>query len=150
MNESIYANFTQKSPVESPTAIVVAASIELIIFKIEEVWFGIPLGSVERIVDITNIHNDFSALDSVELLDLHERLFGTTLAAPTAWTIFKNAAGNLAGIPVDSVPTLAVVPLDRIRQLHLDFRTTSPLGFASHVALITESMQELTVFMLVD
>ncbi len=150
MNEPIYANFTKQSPVESPTAIGVATSIELIIFKIEEVWFGIPLRSVERIVDITNVHHDFSALASVELLDLHERLFGITLAEPTAWTIFKDAAGNLSGIPVDPVPTLAVVPLDRIRQLHIDFRTTSPLGCASHVALITESDRELTVFMLVD
>ncbi len=126
------------------------SAIESILFEIETVWFGIPLSRVDRLVDITNTQNDFSFLADVQPLDLHDRLFGTTLATPTAWAIYKDPNSNLYGIPVDPVPTIVVVPLDRIRQLPIEFRTTSPLGIASHVALITEADRELTVFMLVD
>jgi hypothetical protein len=126
------------------------SAIESILFDIDAVWFGIPLSRVDRLVDITNTHNDFSSLADVQPLDLHERLFGITLAAPTAWAIYKDASSSLYGIPVASVPTIVVVPIDRIRQLPIDFRTTSPLGIASHVARITEADRELTVFMLVD
>jgi chemotaxis signal transduction protein len=125
-------------------------AIESILFDIDAVWFGIPLSRVERIVDVTNIYNDFSDLEHVESLDLHELLFDGNLAEPAAWTIYKDARNTVYGIPVNSVPTLISIPSDRIRQLPLDFRTTSPLGIASHVALITESDRELTVFMLAE
>jgi chemotaxis signal transduction protein len=121
-------------------------AIDSILFAIDTVWFGIPLSRVDRIVDITNMHNDFSSLSDVQPLDLHGRLFGSTLAAPTAWAIYKDASSTLYGIPVNPVPTIVAVPLDRIRQLPIDFRTTTPLGIASHIARI----RELTVFMLVD
>jgi chemotaxis signal transduction protein len=121
-------------------------AIESILFAIDTVWFGIPLSRVDRIVDITNMHNDFSSLSDVQPLDLHGRLFGSTLAAPTAWAIYRDTSNTVYGIPVNPVPTIVAVPLDRIRQLPIDFRTTTPLGIASHIARI----QELTVFMLVD
>ncbi len=127
-----------------------ANTIELVVFKIEEVWFGIPLIKVECIVDITNTQADFSALEHVKLLDLHERLFGSNLATPAAWTIFRDPGGCCYGIPVDLVPTLMLVPFDRIRLLPGDVRATSPLGIASHVATISESTHELTVFILAD
>jgi chemotaxis signal transduction protein len=121
-------------------------AIEAVLFDIDTVWFGIPLSRVERIVDLANIHNDFSDLARVEPLDLHELLFGYNLVEPKAWTIYKDAKSALYGIPIDSVPTLIGIPFDRIRQLPSDVRTTSPLSIASHVARI----QDLTVFMLVD
>ncbi len=147
MNEHLYANSIHHSSPDL-TSTSDPPIVELLVFTIEEVWFGLPLGRVERIVDITNTRNDFSALANVELLDLHDWLFGSSLLMPTAWTIFKDAVGTLYGIPVDPVPTLVVVPIDRIRQLPQDIRTTSPLGIASHVALVTEPTRELTVFIL--
>jgi hypothetical protein len=121
-------------------------AIESVLFEIDAVWFGIPLSRVERIVDVTKIHNDFSDLARVEPLDLHELLFGCNLVEPKAWTIYRAVNGTLYGIPLASVPTLVSIPFDRIRQLPIDFRTTTPLNIASHVARI----QDLTVFMLVD
>ena len=148
MNEQLEANSVQQF---SPALTISSAPpIELLVFHIEEVWFGLPLGRVERVVDITNTRNDFSALANVELLDLHDWLFGSKLIGPTAWMIFKDAVGTLYGIPVDPTPTLVVVPLDRIRQLPHHVRTTSPLRIASHVALVTEPTRALTVFILED
>lgn len=121
-------------------------AIESVLFEIETVWFGIPLSRVERIVDVTNIHNDFSALARVEPLDLHELLFGCNLVEPKAWTIYRAANSTLYGIPSASVPTLVNIPFDRIRQLPIDFRTTTPLNIASHVACF----EELTALLLVD
>lgn len=125
-------------------------TIDSISFDIDGVWFGIPLSRIDRIVDVTNLRNDFSDLERVEPLDLHELLFGGNLAEPAAWTIYRDASNTLYGIPVDSVPTLVSIPFDRLRQLPTDFRATSSLGIASHIACITESDRELTVFMLVD
>jgi hypothetical protein len=121
-------------------------AIESVLFEIDAVWFSIPLSRIERIVDVTNLRNDFSDLARVEPLDLHELLFGHNLAEPNAWTIYKDANNTLYGIPSASVPTLISIPFDRIRQLPIDFRTTTPLSIASHVAIVSE----LTVFMLVD
>jgi hypothetical protein len=148
VNEQLEANsLHHSSPALTSTN---APPLELLVFNIEEVWFGLPLGSVERVVDITNTHNDFSALANVEQLDLHDWLFGSKLVMATAWMIFKDALGTLYGIPVDPVPTLVVVPIDRIRQLPHDVRTNSPLGIASHVARVNEPTRELTVFILED
>jgi chemotaxis signal transduction protein len=130
-----------------PTA---ATALEAILFEIDPVWFAIPLNRVDRIVDIANIHNDFSDLSRVELLDLQELLFDTCLAEPKAWAICHNVSGSSYGIPIGAVPTIVSIPYDRIRQLPRDVRTTSPLGIASHVASIAEFDRELTVFMLVD
>ena len=52
------------------------------------------------------------------------------------------------GIPIDTVPTLVCIPLDLIRTLPDDFRTTNPVGIASHIAMISNSTTALTIFIL--
>jgi chemotaxis signal transduction protein len=122
-------------------------TIELVVFDIGEVSFGIPIYKIDRI--ISNVHPDENPTltQNFEIIDLHERLTGIPISNPTAIAIFTNATQQLCGIPIDTVPTLICVPLDRIRTLPSDFRTTNPLGIASHIAMVS-TPTELTIFIL--
>ena len=128
------------------TAKEVEATIELIVFNLGEISFGIPMLKIDRLVTKTRLDRDFNLSASVEIIDLHHRLFGTSIVNPTAMVVLKG--WTLAGIPIDTTPTLMYVPLDRIRILPTEFRTSSPLGIASHIAMISTSTLELTIFIL--
>ena len=128
------------------TAKQVEATIELIVFNLGEVSIGIPMIKIDRVVNITHLDRDFNLSEGLEILDLHHRLFGNSIANPTAIVVLRG--WNLTGIPIDTTPTLIDVPLDRIRILPTGFRTNSPLGIASHIAMISSSNQELTIFII--
>ncbi len=149
MNNHLTANPIARSW-DSPITEIVEP-IEFVIFNIETIWFGIALARVDRIVDITNTRNDFSLLENVEPLDLHQRLFGQSTLAPAAWTIFRAPGDRTYGIPVDTLPTLVSVVGDRLRLLPSDLRAATPLGIASHVMQVAAPADgELTVFILED
>jgi hypothetical protein len=120
--------------------------IDLIILEIGEVYFGVLMSKVDRVVDTINTDEDFSFLEHVEVLDLHYHLFGTHQPNPKAWAIVKDLGSAVYGIPVDTIPTLVSIPLDLVRILPADFRATSPLGIASHIARTEDTAEALTVF----
>jgi chemotaxis signal transduction protein len=128
------------------TAKKIEETIELIVFNLGEVSFGIPMTKIDRVVNKTNLDRDFNLSADVEILDLHDRLFGTSIVNSTAIIIFRG--DRLTGIPIDATPTLISVPLDRIRILPTEFRTNNSLGIASHIAMIATSTAELTIFIL--
>jgi chemotaxis signal transduction protein len=122
--------------------------LELVVFDLAKVSFGIPMTKIKRIVSSVFIGEDFSLTQNVEILDLHHRLAGIEISNPQAIAIFTSNDRQLYGIPLDTVPTLMSIPLDRIRTLPDDFRSTSPLGVASHIAVIPNSTTALTIFIL--
>lgn len=126
-----------------------APTVELLIFQIGEIYFGVSISQVDRVVDLTNTRNDFSFLAGVEPLDLHERLFGTTLLDPVAWVIVNCTDRKAYGIAVGTLPTLVLVPIDRIRLLPHDY-STSPLGIASYVAMLSAPTGQSIAFMLAE
>jgi chemotaxis signal transduction protein len=132
----------------SDTIEEVTPPLELIVFEIGEVSFGIPITKIDRIVSSVHLGEDYTLTQNVEVLDLHHRLTGVPISTPTAIAIFIGNSQQLYGIPIDTVPNLTFVPLDRIRELPTDFRTTNPLGIASHVAIISNPISELTIFIL--
>ena len=125
------------------TAKKIEATIELIVFNLGEISFGIPMLRIDRVVNRTNLERLGAGL---EILDLHHQLFGNSIVNPTAMVVLKG--WNLRGIPIDTTPTLISVPLDRIRVLPTQFRINSPLGIASHVAMIAIDDNESTIFIL--
>jgi hypothetical protein len=124
----------------------IEATIELIVFNLGEVSFGIPMTKIDRVVNKTNLDRDFNLSAGVEILDLHDRLFGSSIVNATAMVIFRG--DRLTGIPIDTTPTLISVPLDRIRILPDEFRTSSPLGIASHIAMISDFGIDSTIFII--
>ncbi|AFY94655.1 hypothetical protein [Chamaesiphon minutus] len=126
----------------------VTPKIELIVFDIGEVSFGIPITKINRVISSIFIGEDFSLTQDVEILDLHHRLSGVSLSTPNAIVIFTGERQQLFGIPIDSVPTIVCVPLDRVRTLPYELRHNSSIGIASHVAVVSDSERDLTVFIL--
>jgi chemotaxis signal transduction protein len=123
-------------------------TIELIVFDIGEVSFGIPITKINRVISRIFIGEDFSLTQDVEILDLHQQLTGVSLSTPNAIAIFTGDRQQLYGIPIDSVPTIVCVPLDRIRTLPEELRTNSSIGIATHVAMVSNPEIDLTVFIL--
>jgi chemotaxis signal transduction protein len=132
----------------SETIEMIVPTIELIVFDIGDVSFGIPITKIDRIISNVHLDQDYTLTQNVEIVDLHDQLTGMAISSPTAIAIFTNAAQQLAGIPIDTVPILVTVPLDRIRIIPSEFRATNPLGIASHIAIISDPGTELTIFIL--
>ena len=128
------------------TAQKMEETIKLIVFNLGEVSFGILMTKIDRVVNKTNLDRDFNFSAEIEILDLHHRLFGSSIVNPTTMVIFRG--DKLLGIPIDTTPTLISVPLDQIRILPAEFRTNNPLGIASHIAMTSIDDTELTIFIL--
>ncbi len=122
----------------------VELTVELIIFDIGEVIFGIPITKIGRIISNIHLGKDYTLTQNVEILDLHHRLVGIETSNPTAIVIFIGNYQQLQGIPIETTPTLTSVTLDQIRTLPSEFRNNNPLGIASHVAMISTPIAELT------
>ncbi|WP_309739079.1 hypothetical protein [Chamaesiphon sp. OTE_20_metabat_361] len=125
-------------------------TIELVVFNIARVSFGIPTTKINRVISNVFIGEDFSLTQDVAILDLHDRLSGIEIADFNAIVIFTGENSQLYGIPIETAPILVSVPCDRIRTLPSDVRTDNPLGIASHIAIVTHEQSQLTIFILGD
>ena len=124
-------------------------TIEFAIFEIGGVSFGLPISKIDRIINNTSTDNNLSCPIDVEILNLHHKIFGMSSAlGAAACTIVRRDEQPPCAIPVDTIPTLTLVPIDRIRTIPSDLRSTNSLGVASHVAIISTPAGELTVFIL--
>ncbi|WP_310423404.1 hypothetical protein [Chamaesiphon sp. VAR_48_metabat_135_sub] len=123
-------------------------TLELVVFELAKISFGIPMTKINRVISSIFIGEDYSLTQDVQILDLHHQLTGLELLEPNAIAIFTSKDRQLYGIPIETVPTLVSVPLDRIRILPSEFRTNNPLGIASHIAMVSSPVAELTIFIL--
>ena len=121
-------------------------TIELIVFSLGDVIFGIPITKTDRIVNKTNLDRDFNLSAEIEILDLHHRLFGNSIVNPVAMVVLKG--DRLVGILIDVTPMLTPVTIDLIRVLPDQFRTNSPLGIASHIAVISDFAIDSAIFII--
>jgi chemotaxis signal transduction protein len=121
-------------------------TVELIVFDIGEVSFGISIDKIDRVINTNQLDEELNIGQNIEIIDLHHRLFGTSISIPTTMVIFRG--DKMYGIAIDTTPTLTIVPLDRIRILPSEFRMNSPLDIASHIAMISTSTAESTIFIL--
>jgi chemotaxis signal transduction protein len=123
-------------------------TIELVVFDINNVSFGIPIAKIDRILKHNDPNEQFDLPADAQVLDLHHQLFGIRSVTPAAYVIVRRDRQELCHLPVDHLPTISTVQIDRIRSIPPELRATSPIGIASHVALISEPTGELTVFIL--
>jgi chemotaxis signal transduction protein len=125
-------------------------AIELVVFQVDRVSFGIPMTKINRIISNVFIGEDFSLTQDVKILDLHYHLSGVEIANFNAIAIFTDRNSQLCGIPIETAPILVSVPADRIRILPTEIRTDTPLGIASHIAITTNEDRPLTILILGD
>jgi hypothetical protein len=143
----MFANTLSNKWVETTTAVT---TLDLIVFAVDRVSFGIPMTKIDRIISSVFLGEDYSLTQNVDILDLHDHLTGESIVSPTSIVLWIDAHQQLAAIPIETVPVMVSVPLDRIRTLPHDFRQQDRLGIASHVAMITIENIESTIFILAD
>jgi hypothetical protein len=127
--------------------VTTAPTIELAIFEIDGISFGLPISKLDRIIN-NPTGNAASCPTDVEILDLHQQICGISAVNTVACAIVRRDGQPPCAIPVDTIPTLILVPIDRIRSIPSELRATNPLVIASHVAIITLPTGDITVFML--
>jgi hypothetical protein len=127
--------------------VTAAPTIELAIFEIDGISFGLPISKLDRIINDPSGTATTCPTD-VEILDLHQQIFGINAESTVACAIVRRDGQPPCAIPVDTIPTLMMVQIDRIRSIPSELRATNPLGIASHVAIITLTTGDVTVFIL--
>jgi hypothetical protein len=144
----MFANTLSNKWVETTT---VVTTLDLIVFAVDRVSFGIPMTKIDRIISSVFLGEDYSLTQNVDILDLHYHLTGESIVSPTSIVLWIDTHQQLAAIPIETVPVMLSVPLDRIRTLTSDFRQQDRLGIASHIAIITDDKNtESTIFILAD
>lgn len=88
----------------------------------------------------------------ITVIDLHQRLFHSSQPRPSQTggylLLAKNSVEEVFGIVVGQTPTLLDVSLSQIRVLPESYRQADTLKIATHVILLTQGEEKLTVFLL--
>ena len=129
-------------------AVVAIPAIEFAIFKIGGVNFGLPISKIYRIIDSEHPHTSLNLAEDIKDWDLHDQIFQIDCVNPVSKIIVSDDNQKLVSIPVDTVPLLIDIPIDRIRLITEDLRLLSPLKMVSHIAIFFDGTEELNVFVL--
>ena len=136
------------------------SSLPLIVFKIGTLNLALRVESVYKVVEYKPIDgsdlNPFGVTTigerQVTIVDLYRRFFrldqNSEYFPGEYLVIVCNTGGELYGIIVNDTPKFLEVPLSSIRVLPESYRRANTLGVASHVAIIPQQAEKLTVFVL--
>ena len=155
--KSILSTSRFSDPKPKPQSVVLP--LKLIVFDIGKLTVAFPIERMHKIINRTPVHGSglshigITHIDDreVTVVDLHQRLFGSAQAdSPVEGylVIVQGNQGELFSIPTVNAPTLMEVPLSRIRVLPESYRRSDTLGIASHVTLIPQPENPLTIFLL--
>lgn len=85
---------------------------------------------------------------AVSVLDLHGEIAPRSPAIlPNYLVLGLGKSGERYGIPVAEAPSLVEVPLERVRRLPESYRRKVRLGIATHIVMVEENEQPLTIFL---
>ncbi|MEQ8465322.1 chemotaxis protein CheW [Coleofasciculus sp. E1-EBD-02] len=138
----------------------VIPSIKFIVFSMGNLHLALRIESVYKVVDHTPIYS--SGLNhvgvahlgdrEVTVVDLYWRFFKQSPIQESSTggylIVVRNTTGDLYGIPVTDTPMLMEIPLSAIRLLPESYRRADTLEVASHVAVIPQDKEAITVFLL--
>lgn len=135
-------------------------ALKLLVFSIGSLNLALRVECVYKVLNATPIYGSgvnwvgiaHMGDREVTVLDLQRRLFQSSRTNENLsggyLIVVQNTQGELYGIPVETVPVLMDVPLASIRVLPESFRHADTLGIASHVAVISQSETNFTLFLL--
>jgi chemotaxis signal transduction protein len=135
-------------------------NMKVVVFPIGSLNCAINVFSVYKVVKSTRLYGEDNNWVSmmhigdreVTILDLRRRLFPNELVETSSAQVYiivlQNYQGDLYGIPVNKIPGLVDLAVDQIRVLPDSFRQANALGIASHVAIVPQSSESLTLFLL--
>jgi chemotaxis signal transduction protein len=83
---------------------------------------------------------------SVIVIDLHCKLYDSSLEAPEHLLLFQSKDGLLYGIPVAKLPEITAIPEDLLLPQSQDTADLSPLGLTRQLVKLPTPMGEQTLF----
>ena len=108
------------------------ATQQIIIFRLRQEWFALPINSVQKVVPLGKVHGDPQGTGisltnyqgkEILVIDVSHRIFGEPPSLDLAISgakdthsqqrfllMVQNKAGELVGLPIDSQPALRRVP----------------------------------------
>ncbi len=134
--------------------------LKLVFFGMGGLNLALRIESVYKVVNHTSTYS--SGLGAVgvthlgdgeiTVVDLHRRFFKSSQISSSNSSgylvVVQNNTGELYGIPVTETPALIEVPMEMIRVLPESYRRADTLDVASHVAVIPQDGNPLTIFLL--
>jgi purine-binding chemotaxis protein CheW len=137
-------------------------TLRVVTFPVGELTLAVPIQAVYRVLSQIPIAGSgergvgVAHLEDYELtvFDLEYKLFtkpretGIVHAPMGSHVIVVQSQGEALGLLVKQAPTLMNLARDRVRVLPASYRKTDTLGFCSHVAVLQEEKETITVFLL--
>lgn len=153
------SNLQLTSGNQSPTK-QTTQTLKLLIFSVDKLKVALSIDVVKKVINYTPVHG--SGLNSVGIahledreitvVDLHHRLFKVsqpvTSGVRAYFILANNSIKEEFGIIVSQAPTLLDVPLSTIRALPESYRRADTLEIATHVMMIPQTPESITVFLL--
>lgn len=136
---------------------------KLVIFPVANLNVALHINVVQKIINYSTIFssrlNHFGLVNigdqEITVIDLHKKLFNISKSEDKADSNLKkylilaeNQVAELFGIVIDEPPKLLDVPLNKIRTIPASYRQADTLAIASHVAVIPQDKDKLTIFIL--
>ncbi|MBE9221927.1 chemotaxis protein CheW [Cyanobacterium stanieri LEGE 03274] len=144
----------------SPEPNTVVSKIKLLSFPIGKLNTAFHIDVVQKVVNFSTIyssglnHYGMATIEGEEItvIDLHKKFFNT----PSTFKgedkkyllLVTNSTGEKFGIIVSNTPSLYDVSPDNIRALPPSYRQADTFKIASHVTMIEENENQITVFIL--
>ncbi len=91
-------------------------------------------------------HHDNPTQRDVIVLDLHCKLYDSSLEAPEHLLLFQAKDGLLYGIPVDQMPEITSIPEDLLLPQSQDTADVLTLGLTRQLVKLPTAMGEQTLF----
>jgi purine-binding chemotaxis protein CheW len=149
-----------KSQSSSLTSVKTDRSLKLLIFGLGNLNLALPIEYVQKVIHHIPIYssgtNHFGIVHledrEITVIDLHRKIFKTRqnidLSLKSYLILTRNTAKEQFGIVVDRTPSLLEVSASQIRVLPESYRRSDTLEIASHVTIISQQDNSLTVFLL--
>ncbi|BFM39000.1 chemotaxis protein CheW [Synechocystis sp. LKSZ1] len=155
------ANLSRASlPNQEPPAKATRSTAKFLLFTLGKLHLALPIDQVVRILNYATVHGSGTTATgiihledrSVTVIDLGQRLLHRS-QLPSAVTkqfliLAKNRLGEEFALVVPETPTLIDVAVEQMRILPDSYRQNDTLNCASHVMVIPQPGQSLTVFLL--
>ncbi|NEQ50035.1 MAG: chemotaxis protein CheW [Leptolyngbya sp. SIO3F4] len=135
----------------------ITQKLRLVVMSLGKITFGCRIETVYKVVRCPQNHSSELGLvgmthldgQAVIVVDLHHQLFQVSNSDDHGYfVIIKSKTSALIAIPVTTSPSLIDVPQEDFKILPNSYRHTKTLHFASHVAIVSNEDETLTVFVL--
>lgn len=152
---------TQVNPSETMIDTNTKTTIRVVAFPVGKLTLSVPIQSVYRVLSQIPVYGSgergvgIAHLEDYELtvFDLEYQLFTkqeeSSIEAPQgSHIIVVQSDTEVLGLLVKQAPTLMNLERDRVRVLPASYRQADTLGFCSHVAVLEQEEETITIFLL--